>query len=83
MPTYDYKCENCGDTQELILTIARMNEPVDTPCPKCDEVAVKRHITGASRIVSGTGSGLNFSSGWNDILKGVQSGHPRSNLNTK
>ena len=34
MPTYDYKCEKCGYESEEFLTIARRNEPTETPCEK-------------------------------------------------
>ena len=34
MPTYDYKCEKCEHEFEEFLTIARRNEPTETPCEK-------------------------------------------------
>ena len=33
MPTYDYKCEKCGHEFERQLSIAKMNEPTEYPCP--------------------------------------------------
>ena len=34
MPTYDYKCEKCEHEFEEFLTIARRNEPTETPCER-------------------------------------------------
>ena len=34
MPTYDFKCEKCGYEFEEFLTIARRNEPTETPCER-------------------------------------------------
>ena len=52
MPTYEYKCSNCGKTFELFQ---QMNaEPVKN-CPFCNGV-VKRLIgTGAGPIFKGSG----------------------------
>ena len=49
MPTYDYKCQNCGHTFE---TLQSMSADRLTTCPECNEDALKRLI--------GTGSGLLF-----------------------
>ena len=34
MPTYDYKSEKCEYEFEEFLTIARRNEPTETPCER-------------------------------------------------
>ena len=34
MTTYDYKCEKCEYEFEEFLTIARRNEPTETPCER-------------------------------------------------
>ncbi|MFO7446518.1 MAG: FmdB family zinc ribbon protein [Ignavibacteriaceae bacterium] len=52
MPTYDYKCTNCGYTFELFQTMSA--EPVKV-CPQCKGL-VKRLIgAGAGPIFKGTG----------------------------
>ena len=52
MPTYDYKCTNCGHTFELFQP---MSAPPITECPKCKGV-VKRLIgMGSGPIFKGTG----------------------------
>ena len=54
MPTYDYKCEKCGNEFERMLPISQRNEPTEIPCPilikddgYCDGV-IKKIIVKAS-----------------------------------
>lgn len=49
MPTYDYKCDNCGHEFE---TYQSMKDDKLTVCPSCGENTLKRLI--------GSGSGLIF-----------------------
>ena len=52
MPTYEYKCANCGYVFEMFQTMSA--EPIKT-CPKCNG-PVKRLIgPGAGPIFKGTG----------------------------
>lgn len=52
MPTYDYKCTNCGNTFELFQ---KMSDNPITECPKC-KGKVKRLIgAGSGPIFKGTG----------------------------
>ncbi len=52
MPTYDYKCNECGYKFELFQTMSA--DPIQE-CPKC-KGKVKRLIgTGAGPIFKGTG----------------------------
>ena len=32
MPTYDYRCDECGHEFEEMLTISKRKEPTQTPC---------------------------------------------------
>ena len=34
MPTYDYRCEKCGNEFEEFLLIAKRAEPTESPCEK-------------------------------------------------
>lgn len=36
MPTYDYKCEACGEQKELMRKISERDEPVKCPILNCD-----------------------------------------------
>ncbi len=47
MPTYEYKCPNCGTRFERFQKIT---EPPTLPCPKCGKVA-QRLITGGHGLV--------------------------------
>lgn len=49
MPTYDYKCDNCGHSFDVYQS---MKADKLTKCPSCGENTLKRLI--------GTGSGLIF-----------------------
>ena len=42
MPTYDYKCEECGHEFEVVQ---RMTDDKITTCPECNQESVKRIIT--------------------------------------
>ncbi|MCB0725623.1 MAG: zinc ribbon domain-containing protein [Ignavibacteriae bacterium] len=53
MPTYDYKCENCGHTFESFQSIKA--DPLKK-CPECGKDTLKRLIgTGAGLIFKGSG----------------------------
>ena len=53
MPTYDYCCEKCGHTYEVMQGI---NDPHITLCPACNQDSLRRLIGGgAPPIFKGTG----------------------------
>lgn len=53
MPTYDYKCSNCGNEFE---EFQRMSDPVLTTCPECKESTLERKIgSGAGLLFKGNG----------------------------
>ena len=53
MPTYQYRCENCGCEFEKFQ---QMSAAVLKECPKCGKMTLKRLIgTGAAVIFKGTG----------------------------
>lgn len=52
MPTYDYRCETCGETWELEQRITE--DPVKD-CPACGSPTAKRLITGGNFILKGSG----------------------------
>src|SRR6266403_1167186 len=43
MPVYDYVCNDCHETFELILTLKE--HEVDTKCPKCGSKHVEQEAT--------------------------------------
>lgn len=53
MPTYDYKCENCGQTFEIFQSMK--DEPL-TLCEKCGHQTLKKMVSlPAGLIFKGTG----------------------------
>ena len=52
MPTYDYKCTECGNNFELFQSMN--DEPVKT-CPKCKGKVERLIGTGAGLIFKGSG----------------------------
>ncbi len=53
MPTYDYKCENCGNTFEFFQSIK--DEPL-TLCPECGHEKLKKMVSvPAGLIFKGSG----------------------------
>lgn len=48
MPTYDYKCSNCGDTFEILQSIKA--EPLKK-CSKCGKNTLKKQITGGAGLI--------------------------------
>lgn len=53
MPTYEYKCRDCGHMLEIFQS---MNDSALTTCPECGEESLKRLIgTGAGIIFKGSG----------------------------
>ncbi len=53
MPTYDYRCNNCGYEFELFQS---MSEGVKKKCPECGKLSLERLIgTGSALIFKGAG----------------------------
>ena len=41
MQIYDYECKKCGHKFTEMLRIANRNDPVENPCPNCQEKEVQ------------------------------------------
>lgn len=48
MPTYEYKCENCGHTFEKFQSITKKPS---RKCPKCGKLRLKRLIGSGSGVI--------------------------------
>ncbi len=48
MPTYDYKCSNCGEIYELFQS---MTDKPKKKCPKCGKNTAVRLIGGGSGLI--------------------------------
>ena len=56
MPIYEYKCEHCGDTFEVLQ---KFNENPLTECILCHKGPVKKLISVSSFILKGSGFYVN------------------------
>ena len=56
MPIYEYKCENCGDTFEILQ---KVSEKPLTECILCHEGPVKKLISVSSFVLKGAGFYVN------------------------
>ncbi len=52
MPTYDYKCPECGEVFEKFHGI---NEEPQISCPSCNTIATKQIGMGAGIVYKGSG----------------------------
>jgi len=52
MPTYDYKCTECGKTHEVIQKMS--DEPIKI-CPNCKKETLRRSYTSVSLQFKGSG----------------------------
>jgi len=43
MPTYDYRCEKCGNEFEDFLPMAKRAEPTEEPCDK--QIEKTKHMS--------------------------------------
>jgi len=56
MPIYEYKCEHCGETFEVLQ---KFNDKPLTGCILCSEGPVKKLISASSFILKGAGFYVN------------------------
>ena len=80
MPTYQYKCNECGNEFEEIHRIADREVPVDKLCGICGRVKIQL-IPQIPSMISMRGSWRQHTSdGWKDRLKEIKRNNPGSQL---
>ena len=52
MPIFDFKCEVCGCSKELLRKIS---DPIMTECPECHKATFKKQVSAPSFQLSGSG----------------------------
>lgn len=58
MPTYEYKCSDCGKRFELTVTLAAYTKGVKPACPRCGAARAVRTFTSVNvKTRSKTGRG--------------------------
>jgi putative FmdB family regulatory protein len=48
MPTYEYRCENCGNEIEVMQS---MKDVPLTKCPKCGKDTLKKMVSGGAGLI--------------------------------
>jgi len=56
MPIYEYHCESCEHSFELLSRVDNMNKPIKKPCPECGKKKVKKSVI--SKVVTGADATL-------------------------
>ena len=52
MPIFDFKCEACGYSKELLRKIS---DPILTECPECYKKTFKKQVSAPSFQLTGSG----------------------------
>lgn len=66
MPTYEYKCTSCGNTQELFLSMSDALKRVLVKCTECNNIILEKQISGSPNIqFKGSGFYVNDSKNTN------------------
>jgi len=51
MPIYEYHCESCEHSFEILSSVNNMNKPIKKPCPECGKKKIKKSVV--SRLITG------------------------------
>ena len=80
MPTYQYKCNECGNEFEEIHRVSDREIPVDTLCEVCGQGNIML-VPQIPSMISMRGSWRQHTSdGWKDRLKEIKRSNPGSRL---
>jgi len=45
MPIYEYHCESCNHEFEELLNVSKRDEPINNPCPECNEKSIRKGVS--------------------------------------
>lgn len=77
MPNYDFQCDKCGATEEVILPLDKRDD--DRYCSDCFGGRMIRIIGAPYTSYEGAMTPIKRAgSGWNDVLKGIKKASGRS-----
>lgn len=80
MPTYDYRCQACGECWEQHLLIADRDAPCGMSCPLCKHVGqVERMITAAG-ISYRINDRKKIPNSFKDVLRKIKATHRGSKI---
>ncbi len=82
MPTYDFRCSECGHTSDKFLKIADLDSSVDLPCPECGKLNFNRAYLSANHaFMSPESLGRNKApSDFRNFLSAIKKAHPGSTI---
>lgn len=52
MPTYEFKCKNCGKPFSLVMSITEFSEKKRFKCPHCKSQKIQRVYSGFTAVTS-------------------------------
>lgn len=85
MPTYNYKCKDCGSLFEAFRRISDRHDTSNISCSSCNKVGTSDYVISCPTIVSDVGSLGPLGktdSGWKDVLSKIKSTHTVNNIKT-
>ena len=82
MPSYTYKCNNCGYIFELILPMAQNDTPTFEPCPQCHSATVLQIIVTPPQISESDILSIpkRLSGEWKDFMGRIAQKNPGSEI---
>jgi putative FmdB family regulatory protein len=82
MPTYNYKCSNCGHEFEQFLSMKDNDKPTHEPCIKCNQLTIKQIIIQSSLVTEiNVEQKYKQPEDWKAFLRHIKRKNPGSNIN--
>lgn len=82
MPTYSYKCYQCGHLFELVLKMSDHDLPTQEPCPYCQGFTIHQIITHSPLFGDSYSLGHHpLPDDFKGLLKRIKDKNPGSNVN--
>jgi putative FmdB family regulatory protein len=82
MPTFSYRCNQCGQMFDLILRIGQNDVPTVEPCPYCKKFTVQQIITSSPLFGDSYSLGRHpVPDDFKGLLKCIKEKNPGSNVN--
>lgn len=79
MPTYDFKCEECG---HVFTVLCKISERESQECPECKSKKYQSHHTSAPTMGDAVRMGVRKAGGdFKEVISKIHSKTPGSNLN--
>tara|TARA_Y100001963_G_scaffold29596_1_gene40261 strand:- start:249 stop:515 length:267 start_codon:yes stop_codon:yes gene_type:complete len=88
MPLYDYECQECEYQFEEFKTIAKMDVPLNEPCPECNKSGSMKRIIGSTQVadptlLESTKGRVKTTSEFREVMTRIKKNHPSSNFEVR